>query len=50
MTNSGHEGQIFLSDPNTNNIVFFLLIIKFRKKKLPEAPDYSVKHDGVILM
>ena len=41
--NGDSEGRILISHPHTNNGLFFLLIIHF-KKKLPEYPDYAEMH------
>ena len=40
MTNGDREGRIFLSHPQTNNILFYLLTIKYRILRLREVPDY----------
>ena len=47
MTNGVPEGQIFLSNPHTNNGFFFLLTIEFLfLHKCPEIPEYTeVRHD-----
>ena len=58
MTNGDHEGRIFLSQPHTNNGLFFLLTTwyliyigkKNLKKSLPENPEYDeVRQSNVIL-
>ena len=50
MTNSDSEGQIFLSNPHTNNGFFFLLTtVLILKNKLPEISEYAISHDDVTL-
>ena len=55
MTNSDHEGQIFLSHPHLNNGFFFLLTIKYcvlKHKKTPrssEVPEYAEMQQDLMM-
>ena len=52
MTNSDHEGQIFLSHLHTNNVLFFLLITKYLilYDKIQENPEnVEMRHGDIIL-
>ena len=56
MTDGDREGQIFLSQPHTNNGLFLLFTTKYcilylkNIKSLPESPEFAeMRHGDVIL-
>ena len=55
MTNSDHEGRIFLSHPQMNNGLFFLLITKYRilywkKHEKASRTKYAEMRHGVVIL
>ena len=57
MTKSDREGRIFLSNPHTNNVYFFLLDTKYfilywekNGKKASKNPEYAQMRHGYVIL